>query len=56
MGFHGRNPLGILTLALQGTASWAALLHGHTSTLAPQVDPIVADGRLGFYDGRHTCL
>jgi hypothetical protein len=56
VGFHGRRPLGILILCYRATANKAAPVDGHTSTLAPQVDPIVADGRLHVCDGRHTCL
>jgi hypothetical protein len=44
VGFHGRRHAWDLDPVLQGTASSAAPVDGHTSTLAPQVDPIVADG------------
>jgi hypothetical protein len=55
-GISRSPPAWDLDPVLQGTASWAVLVDRHTSTLATQVDPIVADGRLGVCDGRHTCL
>ena len=36
--------------------SWAAPVDGHTSTLALQVDPIVAGGRFCVCDDRHSSL
>jgi len=34
----------------------AVLIDGHTSGLASQVDPTVADGRIAVCDGHHRCL
>jgi hypothetical protein len=39
-----------------GLALWAVLVGRAHVGLAPQVDPIVADGRLRVCDGRHTCF